>query len=176
MPSDIRSSPSARGDIAQSHGCRQCIAEPRRSMRTRNETGESDDQSIRFPRHRLPRNLLTPAYAALSLPCYYYLTPPGQLSRALLGMAHGTANDWCADGPLGGVHALMTGGIARLLPLLPWICFHEANVAPHDDLSRATVRLTASPCRISHGIAPRLQPKCGGGGRDLAVLLRIAQR
>jgi len=84
-----QSVPSARGGVAQSHGGCQCMAGLRCSFGVRNETrrGYSRVQKYKVPRLLSSPPALSSQHAALcSYPCYYRLTPPGQISRALVGM------------------------------------------------------------------------------------------
>ena len=143
-----QSVPSARGGVAQSHGCCQCMSGLRCSFGIKNETRRGYGcKSIRFllSRHRLPYRLdmqrITLAVLLLSYPSRPAITRPGW---GLKRMAHGTANDWCADERSGGRDAHMTTRTASTLPRLPWDCCHETSVAPRADLCSATGRLTTA--------------------------------
>ena len=103
-----QSVPSARGGVAQSHGCCQCMSGLRCSFGIKNETRRGYGcKSIRFllSRHRLPYRLdmqritLASTVLLLSYPSRPAITRAGW---GLRRKAHGTANDWCADERSGG--------------------------------------------------------------------------
>jgi hypothetical protein len=125
-------------------------------------------------RHRLPYRLdmqrITLTVLLLSYPSRPAITRPGW---GLRRMAHGTANDWCADERSGGRDAHMTTRSASTLPRLPWDCCHEANVAPRADLCSATGGLTASrygEAAWPPSLAPPYVAEVWRGAQDLVLI------